>query len=105
MKLAEVLEQLPADTGGKTVYGEPFQTPDGATVVTVARVRAGRTGRTAGVTASPVGVFVLRDDQARWVPAVDASRVALIGVATGMLSALIAMLAVLRRPPWPDLRG
>jgi hypothetical protein len=37
------------------------------------------------------------------VPAVDANRIALIGVMTGLLCGVIASVAVLRRPPWPDL--
>ncbi len=34
---------------------------------------------------------------------VDADRIALIGVITGLIAAVLASLAVLRRPPWPDL--
>jgi len=83
------------------VYGEPHQTADGATVITAARV----SGDDAGVTATPLGVMVIRGDHAKWVAAVDADRIALIGVLTGLLSAVIASLAVLRRPPWPDLRA
>ena len=33
----------------------------------------------------------------------DTSRVALIGVLTGLLAAVIASLAVLRQPPWPKM--
>ncbi|MGH3563732.1 MAG: hypothetical protein ACRDTN_18585 [Mycobacterium sp.] len=111
MKLAEMLDQLPVDDAGGPVYGEPYQTPDGATVITVTRVRGGGVGKAAGgrnaagFTASPVGVFVIRGEHIRWVPAVDASRVALIGVTTGLLAAVIGSLAVLRRPPWPHLHG
>lgn len=85
------LDQLPAI--GKRVYGEPYQTADGATVIPVVRVR--------GDTAIPIGVFVIRGDHNRWLPAVDAERIALIGVSTGLLAAVICSLAVLRRPPWP----
>lgn len=38
-----------------------------------------------------------------WTPAVDASRVAMIGACTGFMAALLATVAVLRRPPWPDM--
>lgn len=79
-----------------TVYGEPYQTPDGATVITVAR--EGRFG------ASPVGVFVIHDGRPQWEPVVDGGRVALIGVLTGFVAALLATVAMVRRPPWPDLR-
>jgi hypothetical protein len=34
------------------------------------------------------------------VPAFDANRIALIGVLTGLLAAVIGSLAVFRQPPW-----
>ncbi|MEM6105222.1 hypothetical protein AAHS21_03005 [Mycobacterium sp. 050272] len=86
MKYSDVLDQLPSDRQPGRVYGQPFQTSDGATVITVER---------------PVGVFVIREGRATWVPAVNANRVALIGVLTGLLAAVIGSLAVLRQPPWP----
>ncbi|WP_343710130.1 hypothetical protein, partial [Mycobacterium sp.] len=67
-------------------------------IITVTR------GRGRGFAAAPVGVFVVDANRARWLPAFDPHPVALIGVLTGLLSAVIAALAVLRRPPWPDLR-
>jgi hypothetical protein len=84
VKVSDVFDQLPADR----VYGEPYQTADGATVIPVGK---------------PLGVFVVRGGEATWVPAVDASRIALIGVLTGLLAAVIATLAVLRQPPWPRI--
>ncbi len=86
MKYSDVLEQLPIDRDVRRVYGEPFETTDGATVIRVEK---------------PVGVFVIREGRATWVPAVNANRVALIGVLTGLLAAVIGSLAVLRQPPWP----
>lgn len=99
MKFSEMLDQIPA--GGRRVFGEPVETPDGATVITAARVRSNRAG---GAVGTPLGAFVVRGETARWVPAVDADRIALIGVLTGLVAALLGSLAVLRRPPWPDLR-
>ncbi|MGB7147413.1 hypothetical protein [Mycobacterium sp.] len=89
------MDQLPTNGTRGRVYGEPYRTADGGTVVTVAKVRAG--------TATPMGLFVVHGGTARWVPAVDTDRIALIGVITGLISAVIASLALLRRPPWPDL--
>lgn len=79
------------------VYGEPFETADGAIVITVARRGA------ISPVMRPAGVFVVRDGAATWVPAVDVNRIALMGELIGLLAAVIASLAILRRPPWPDL--
>jgi hypothetical protein len=95
MKIPESLDQLPTNGTRGRVYGEPYRTGDGATVISVAKVR--------GSSATPVGVFVVHGDKASWVPAVDENRVALIGVLTGLLSAVLVCLTMLRRPPWPDL--
>ena len=89
------LSQLSTRFSSQLVYGEPIVTEDQATVVPVSRVRAGMS--------SPVGIFVVRDDAATWVAAVDENRIAQIGVATGFVAATLACLAVVRRPPWPDI--
>jgi hypothetical protein len=88
VKPSDVLDQLAADGAAGRVYGEPYQTPDGTTVIPVV---------------NPVGVFVIRDGEASWQPAVDRNRIALIGVITGLLAAVIGSLAVLRQPPWPRI--
>jgi hypothetical protein len=46
---------------------------------------------------------VIRGGEASWVPAVDQSQIALVGVLTGLLAAVIGALAVLRQPPWPRI--
>jgi len=88
VKFPDLLDQLPNDPNARRVFGEPYLTPDGVTVIPVE---------------GPVGVFVIRGDDAQWVPAVDANRAALIGVLTGLLAAVIGSLAVLRQPPWPRI--
>jgi hypothetical protein len=88
VKLSDVLDQLSADGAAGRVYGDPYETADGATVIPVAK---------------PLGVFVVRGGEATWVPAIDANRIALIGVLTGLLAAVIGSLAVLRQPPWPRM--
>jgi hypothetical protein len=95
MNIPESVEQLPTNGTRGRAYGEPYRTADGGTVIPVAKVRAG--------TETPMGLFVIYAGTARWVPAVDTNRIALIGIITGLLSAVIGTLAVLRRPPWPDL--
>lgn len=115
MEFPDVLDDLPVERVLRRVYGEPYVTPDGATVIPVARIKQTRPRRRGAapagdaaapydVAGEPLGVFVISGDQANWVPAVDNNRVALVGVATGFVAALIGTLAVLRRPPWPDLR-
>ena len=55
MKIPESVDQLPTNGTRGRVYGEPYRTADGGTVI------------------------------------------------TGLISAVIASVALLRRPPWPDL--
>ena len=109
MKLRDTLDSIVPDPAAGQVYGQPYETPDGVTVVPVARVR-GRTrpgAQDAGLrlAARPVGVFVIKDGHATWVPAVDSTRIALVGAVTGLVAATLATLAMVRRPPWPDLHG
>jgi hypothetical protein len=109
MKLPDAIDTLVADNRAATVYGQPYETTDGVTVIPVAKVR-GRTGPGAHeadlrIAARPVGVFVIKDGQASWEPAVDATRIAVLGVLTGLIGTAFATLAMVRRPPWPDLKG
>ena len=50
-----------------------------------------------------MGIYTVSAEGATWTPAVDASRHALIGVCTGFAAAVIGTIAVLRRPPWPEM--
>jgi hypothetical protein len=105
MALPDIFDQLPTWVAGTRVFGEAYETAAGATVIPVTRIR-GRDpeGRGAGgFTAVPVGVFVIHGGDVVWKSAVDENRIATIGVLTGLASAVIATLAVLRRPPWPDM--
>ena len=109
MKLRDAIDSIVPDPSAAQVYGQPYETADGATVVPVAKVR-GRTrpGAPDGdlrVNAKPVGVFVIKDGSASWVPAVDQTRIALLGELIGLVAATFATLAMVRRPPWPDLHG
>ncbi|HZA10128.1 hypothetical protein [Mycobacterium sp.] len=81
------------------VYGQPQQTSDGSTVITVTKVRS----RGGAVAAIPVGIFVIHDGKPTWTPAIDSGRVAWIGVLTGLVAAAFATGAMIRRPPWPDI--
>lgn len=90
--------ELDRRLGGESrVYEEPFETSDSTTVLPVARITwRGR--------ATPVGVFVIREGTATWAPAIDHTRIAVLGVLIGLAAATLSTAAVLRRPPWPDVR-
>jgi hypothetical protein len=82
------------------VYGQPQQTADGSTVITVTKVRS----RSGSLEASPVGVFVIHDGKPTWAPAVDGKRIALVGALRGLVAATAATAAMIKRPPWPDIK-
>ena len=109
MKLRDALDSIVPDPSAAHVYGQPYQTADGATVLPVAKVR-GRTRPGAEdavlrLTGKPAGVFVIKDGEGTWVPALDSTRIALMGELIGLVAATFATLSMVRRPPWPDLHG
>jgi hypothetical protein len=53
----------------------------------------------------PVGVFVIKDGSPIWSPAADGTRIAMMGILVGLVAASMAGIAMVRRPPWPDLHG
>jgi hypothetical protein len=84
----QVLDSVQTDSDAAGGFGEAFQTADGAMVIPVT---------------SPKGIFVVKDGAASWVAAVNSERVALMGILVGLVSATLACLAMVRRPPWPDV--
>lgn len=78
------------------IFGEPYECGDGVVIVTVSRQLWGGRLR-------PVGMYTVRVDSTVWTPAVDANWHSLIGVSAGFVAALLGTLAVLRRPPWPEM--
>jgi uncharacterized spore protein YtfJ len=82
----------------RRVFGEPIQSGN-VTVIPAAHVRgggggggdsAGSGGVGFGINARPAGVFVIRNDDVRWRPAVDVNRVILGGQLVAM-TALITL--------------
>jgi uncharacterized spore protein YtfJ len=82
----------------KRVFGEPIER-DGALFVPTAKVRGGgggggdtdgNGGAGFGITAKPAGVYVIRDGQATWQPALDLNRVIL----GGQIVAIVALLVI-----------
>jgi hypothetical protein len=88
----ELLSTL--ETDATRVYGQPYQTADGTTIVPVAKARGGAHG-----------IFVIKDGEAKWEPAIDSTRVAMMGILVGLVAATFAGVAMIIRPPWPDLHG
>lgn len=93
----QAIGSLETDPDAARAFGDAYQIPDGATVIPVTTVRGG--------SPRPLGVYVVKDGEASWVPAVDAGRIAMMGILVGMVSAALAGVAMIRRPPWPDLHG
>ena len=68
------LERFGGGEVPQRVFGEPYDRADGTTVIPVARITGGKHPK-----AKPLGIFVVRDGETTWTPAVDRTRVALLG--------------------------
>jgi uncharacterized spore protein YtfJ len=88
----------------KQVFGEPIER-DGAVFLPAANVRGGgggggdtdgNGGAGFGLTAKPAGMFVIRDGNAVWHPAIDVNRIVL-GTQVVAIIALLVVRSILRR--------
>src|ERR1700712_144994 len=86
----QVIDSLETDSDALSVSGKHYQPPEGATVIPVTK---------------PVGVFVIKDGKPTWSPAADGTRMATLGILCGLVAATGAAVAMVRRPPWPELHG
>lgn len=105
-KLNEILADAGKTLGVRRIYGEPYE-KNGVTVITAARVMGGAGGGGAGgggatdpstadpsadfpagapatgsgvgfgMSGGPVGAFVIKGDEVKWVPAIDVNRLML----------------------------
>jgi uncharacterized spore protein YtfJ len=89
----------------KRVYGEPFR-KDGVTIIPAARVWGGAGGGLQerrgsmpagqgggfGIRAKPAGAYIVRGENVRWVPAVDANQ-----IVAGFQALVVVVLLVRRR--------
>lgn len=105
----EVVEQAREAMTSRRVFSEPYER-GGVTVILASRLQGGggggagqegsaseRAGQTGwgggfGISASPVGAYVIRGDEVTWVPAFDLNKV----IAGGQLVAVIALLTLRR---------
>jgi uncharacterized spore protein YtfJ len=90
MEVQDVIAQARDALTVKRVFGEPYE-KDGVTIIPAARVQGGAGGGGAddaqgqgrgsgsgfGMTARPVGAFIIRGGELSWRPAVDVNRVVL----------------------------
>jgi uncharacterized spore protein YtfJ len=108
MEVQEVLAQARDSLTVKRVYGEPYE-KDGVTIIPAARIQGGAgagggedpqgqgkgSGSGFGVTARPVGAFIIRGGELSWRPAVDVNRIVLGGQAVAIV-ALLTIRAIIK---------
>src|SRR5262245_55561062 len=108
MKIDELFARATEPLDAKMVFAEPVER-DGVTVIGAARIAGGGGGGSGkdkdgqrgeggglGLTARPVGVFVIKGGEVWWQPAVDVNRViATVGVI--VVTGLLMVGRVLRR--------
>ncbi|WP_203907646.1 spore germination protein GerW family protein [Rhizocola hellebori] len=99
----ETVKEVVDSTAAQKVFGSPIS-QDGITVVPVAKVsggggggggvdgkgESGGEGGGVGVSAKPLGVFVIKDGKVGWRPAIDINKV-IIG---GQIVAVVALLVI-----------
>jgi hypothetical protein len=87
MQTSEFLPRFADSFAAKRVYSEPYR-EDGTTIITAAAVRGGgglghdsgeHEGGGLGLSARPVGAYVIRNGRVVWKPAFDLSRIMLRG--------------------------
>lgn len=103
MKASEALQRAATALTVKRVFGEPYE-KDGLTVIPAAFVTGGGGGGNGrdqegqegegggfGMISRPAGIYVIKDGDVSWRPAVDPNRMVLI-------VGLVVLAYVLRRP-------
>lgn len=112
MDVERLLGKAADELSVRKAFGPPIER-DGTLIVPVAWVAGGAGGGAGereanggdgagsgggfGGVAWPLGVYVVKDDKVRWVPAVDATRIALAGI--GIFRAVVKLRALRRLKP------
>ena len=108
MEVQDVIAQARDTLTVKRVFGEPYE-KDGVTVIPAARVQGGAGGGSGedpntqgrgsgsgfGLTARPVGAFIIRDGDLNWRPAVDVNRI-ILGGQVVVVVALLTIRAIIK---------
>jgi uncharacterized spore protein YtfJ len=108
MEVQEVLTQARDAMTVKRVFGEPYE-KNGVTVIPAARVQGGAgggggegpegqgkgSGTGFGLSARPVGAYLIRGDEVTWRPAVDLNRIVL-GAQVVAVVALLTLRAIVK---------
>jgi uncharacterized spore protein YtfJ len=108
MQVQDVIAQARDALTVKRVFGEPYE-KDGVTVIPAARVQGGAgggggedaqgqgrgSGSGFGMTARPVGAFIIRGGELSWRPAVDVNRI-LLGAQVVAIVALLTARTILK---------
>jgi uncharacterized spore protein YtfJ len=104
MDVQELMAKVEDAASVKRVFGEPYER-DGVTVIPVARVGGGGGGGGGegdegkgwggggGFVGAPVGIYVIKDGNVRWRPAVDVTSV-LLRVQAALITALLTGRAI-----------
>jgi uncharacterized spore protein YtfJ len=113
MDVNQLMQQTRDTLNVSRLFGEPHER-NGVTVIPVAVVRGGGGGGQGegsgpegvgsgsgsgggfGLAGKPAGVYVVKDNDVRWRPAVDVNRV-ILGGQVVMIVALLVLRSVLRR--------
>jgi uncharacterized spore protein YtfJ len=108
MTVDRIFEQARDTLTVKRVFGDPYEA-GGCLVVPVASVRGGGgggggtdtsgnggSGGGFGTSARPVGVYRIKGDEVTWLPAVDSTRIAVLGEVVAIV-ALLVLRSLFRR--------
>ncbi|MFI7673693.1 spore germination protein GerW family protein [Actinophytocola sp. NPDC049390] len=109
MTIEELFAQARNSVEARMVFAEPIE-KDGTTVIPAARVAVGGGGGNGrdeqgrqgeggglGLTARPVGAYVIADGVVRWEPAVDVNRIVAVVGSVAVAGLLFAARAVKHR--------
>jgi uncharacterized spore protein YtfJ len=112
--IEEVMDRARDGMTVKRVFGDPIE-KDGLTIIPVASVIGGAgggegpagtddgaaalTGRGVGfgLRATPAGVYVVKDGTVSWQPAIDVTRIAMLGQLTAIVALLVIRSILSRR--------